>query len=163
MHTAIETPAAPGIATDPAKDAANEQRRIKKMMSFETTTWGFGGGLSPLMTVLIAVFAVLFVGAIGRGIWVWIKNNRSPVQTVNARVVAKRMKVSGHGHAMAGHAAAMQGLDSSTCTRYFATFEMENGKRLELSVKDSEYGMLAEGDRGRFSFQGTRYLGFEQA
>lgn len=42
------------------------------------------------------------------------------------------------------------------------TFELENGKRLELGVKDPEYGMLAEGDRGRLSYQGTRYLGFER-
>ena len=40
--------------------------------------------------------------------------------------------------------------------------ELENGKRLELGVKDPEYGMLAEGDQGRLSWQGTRYLGFER-
>lgn len=65
-----------------------------------------------------------------------MKNNNSPQETVNAQVVAKRMKV--------------------------VTFELENGKRLELGVKDPEYGMLAEGDRGRLSYQGTRYLGFER-
>ena len=47
-------------------------------------------------------------------------------------------------------------------TDYFVTFELENGKRLELRVKDREYGMLAEGDRGVLTYQGTRYLGFEQ-
>ena len=57
---------------------------------------------------------------------------------------------------------AWNGVNSSTYTRYFATFEMDNGKRVELSVKDSEYGMLAENDRGCLSFQGTRYLGFER-
>ena len=33
---------------------------------------------------------------------------------------------------------------------------------MELSVKSSEYGMLAEGDSGRLTFQGTRFLGFER-
>ena len=33
---------------------------------------------------------------------------------------------------------------------------------MELQVDDAEYGMLAEGDTGRLSFQGTRYLGFER-
>ena len=30
--------------------------------------------------------------------------------------------------------------------------------RMELTVRGSEYGILAEGDVGMLSFQGTRYL-----
>ncbi len=132
------------------------------MMGFETSM-DFGTGMSPLMTVLIAVFALLFAGAIGRGLYVWIRNNHSPKQTVDARVVTKRIKVSGHGgHMTMGTRSAMNRMDSSTYTRYFVTFELETGRRLELGVKDAEYGMLAEGDRGMLSFQGTRYLGFER-
>ena len=125
--------------------------------SFET-----GGADFPLMTILIAVFAVILVGAIGRGLYVWIRNNNSPQENVEARVVAKRMKVSGHGGTMMRNTAVMNTMHSSTYTRYFVTFELEDGKRLELGVKDPEYGMLAEGDRGRLSYQGTRYLGFER-
>ena len=119
-------------------------------------------GMSPLMIALIAVFATLLLGAIGRGLFVWIRNNNSPRQTVDARVVAKRMKVTGHGQTMMNRSTAMTGMGSSTYTRYFVTFELEKGRRVELGVKDSEYGMLAEGDQGTLSFQGTRYLGFEQ-
>ncbi len=133
-------------------------------MSIETTAWVSGGGLSPLMTILIAVFAALLIGAVGRGLYVWVRNNRSPRETAEARVVTKRMKVSGHGgHAGARTVSGMNGAGFSTYTRYFVTFELENGKRLELGMKDPEYGMLAEGDRGRLSYQGTRYLGFERA
>jgi len=115
------------------------------------------------MTILIVVFAVLLIGAIGRGLYVWMRNNRSPQETADARVIAKRMKVSGHGGTMmANRVSAMNTIHSSTRTEYFVTFEMENGRRLELGVKDPEYGMLAEGDRGRLSWQGTRYLGFER-
>ena len=115
------------------------------------------------MTVLIAVFAVLLIGAVGRGLYVWHKNNRSPRETANARVVTKRTKVSGHGgHTAVRNVSGMNAVSSSTYTRYFVTFELENGKRLEFSVKDPEYSMLAEGDRGRLSYQGTRYLGFER-
>ena len=125
-------------------------------------SFGAGGGISPLMTVLIGIFAVLLLGAIGRGLFVWIRNNNSPTETVNARVVTKRMKVTGHGQSMMrSSTTTMNGLGSSTYTRYFVTFELENGKRVELGVKDPEYGMLAEGDQGVLSFQGTRYLGFE--
>ena len=38
------------------------------------------------MTVLIVVFVVLLVGVVGRGIYVWFKNNRSPQVTAEARV-----------------------------------------------------------------------------
>ena len=115
------------------------------------------------MTILIAVFAILLIGAIGRGLYVWTRNNRAPQETTDARVVAKRMKVSGHGGTMmTRNISAMNTVHSSTYTQYFVTFELEKGKRLELGVKDPEYAMLAEGDRGRLSYQGTRYLGFER-
>ncbi len=29
-------------------------------------------------------------------------------------------------------------------------------------MRGTDYGMLAEGDRGRLTFQGTRFLGFER-
>ena len=131
-------------------------------MSFGTT-FGSEGGSFPIMTILIAVFAVLLAGAIGRGLYVWMRNNCAPQVTVEARVTAKRMKVSGHGGTMmANRVSAMNTIHSSTYTHYFVTFELEDGKRLELGVKDPEYGMLSEGDRGRLSYQGTRYLGFER-
>ena len=47
-------------------------------------------------------------------------------------------------------------------TIYYATFEFISGDRLELRVSGEEYGMLAEGDAGVLTFQGTRYLGFER-
>ena len=131
------------------------------MFEMETST-SFGGGMSPLMTILIAVFAVLLAGAVGRGLYVWIRNNHAPKETVNARVVTKRMKVTGHGQTMMSRNTAMNSMGTSTYTRYFVTFELDSGRRVELGVKDPEYGMLAEGDQGVLSFQGTRYLGFEQ-
>ncbi len=121
------------------------------------------GGSNPTMTIVIIVFAVLLAGVIGRALFVWVRNNNSPRETVNARVVTKRTKVTGHGHTMMRReTSVMNGVGSSTYTDYFVTFELENGKRLELGVKDREYGMLAEGDRGVLTYQGTRYLGFEQ-
>ena len=141
------------------------------MMDFGTTigfeggsSFGFGGGISPVMTILFAVFAAILIVVIGRGLYVWMKNNSAPQETAGARITAKRMKVSGHGGTMmTNRVSAMNMLHSSTHTEYFVTFELENGRRLELGVKDPDYGMLAEGDRGRLSWQGTRYLGFERA
>ena len=47
-------------------------------------------------------------------------------------------------------------------TSYYATFEVESGDRLELQVSDYEYGQLAEGDRGKLTFQRKRFLKFER-
>ena len=38
----------------------------------------------------------------------------------------------------------------------------KRGDRLELPVDGSDYGLLVEGDTGKLSFQGTRYLGFQR-
>lgn len=96
---------------------------------------------------VIAVFVMVFAQMIGT----WHKNNNSPRLTVAAQVVAKRSHVShSHGDGLGGY------------TSYYVTFQVESGDRMELHVEDSEYGMLAEGDYGLLSFQGTRYLGFER-
>lgn len=50
----------------------------------------------------------------------------------------------------------------TTSTRYFATFQVESGDRMELQMNGQDYGMLVEGDRGRLTFQGTRYLDFQR-
>ena len=114
------------------------------------------------MIALIAVFVILLAVVIGRGLFVWIRNNNSPRQTENAKVVSKRMKVTGHGGTVMRNSSTINHVNSSTYTNYFVTFELDNGKRVELGMKDAEYGMLAEGDRGQLTFQGTRYLGFER-
>ncbi len=124
-------------------------------------SFGVEGGMPPLMIAIIAVFAALLLGVLGRALFIWIRNNNSPRETVEARVVTKRMKVQGFGRTMAGRN-TVTGMGSSTYTHYFVTFELEKGKRLELGVKDAEFGMLAEGDQGMLTYQGTRYLGFEQ-
>ena len=45
----------------------------------------------------------------------------------------------------------------------YVTFQVESGDRIEFIVTGSEYGMLAEGDRGKLSFQGTRYFSYERS
>ena len=110
---------------------------------------------SIVFFMVIGVFAVVFV----RGIMQWNKNNRSPRLTVPARVVAKRADVSHHHH----HDSGTHVGHTSTSTIYYVTFEIESGDRIELNVQGYDYGMLVEGDRGKLSFQGTRYLGFERS
>ncbi len=90
------------------------------------------------------------------------KNDASPRLTVAAFVSSKRTKVSTSQHPVAGDASGANGFHTTSDTSYFVTFEVESGDRMEFRVSGSEYGMLSEGDVGRLSFQGTRYLGFER-
>lgn len=75
------------------------------------------------------------------------KNNNSPRVTSQSEVVTKRTQVRGdHAH-----------------TTYFATFQFESGDRLELEVPSSHFGYLVEGDKGKLTFQGTRFLDFQRS
>jgi hypothetical protein len=103
--------------------------------------------------LVIAVFVVVLV----RGLLQWDRNNHSPRLTVDATVVAKRTHVSGH------HRHGSNGsYHHSTSNSYYVTFQFESGDRLEMHVPGSEFGMLIEGDAGKLTFQGTRYLSFER-
>lgn len=121
---------------------------------------GFGMGLGMfhiMFTLVFALVFVLFIVTAVKGISQWSKNNHSPKLTVPATIVAKRTNVSRHrsGGANGHH-------HHHTSTTYYVTFQVESGDRMELNVAGHEYGMLAEGDKGKLSFQGTRYLGFER-
>ena len=119
---------------------------------------GFGFGMIQIMFFLVFGLALCTViMTLVKGIAEWNKNNQSPRLTVPATVVTKRSDVSrrrrgganGHHH-------------YHTSTNYYVTFEVESGDRMELHLTGSEYGLLVEGDKGKLSFQGTRYLGFER-
>lgn len=123
-------------------------------------TNGFGMGGSVFMALFILVFLAIlgtFLAMLLRGISQWSRDNRAPRLTVGALVTAKRTNVSHHRHSGAG------GVGHTTrSTTYYATFEVESGDRMELQLSGQDYGLLAEGDRGYLTFQGSRYLGFER-
>lgn len=110
-----------------------------------------------LFFIVFGMILIVFVVTFVRGIGEWHKNNNSPRLTVSAKVVSKRTSVS-HGH----HHGANGYMHTTSSTWYYVTFEVESGDRMELGVSGSEYGMLAEGDSGKLTFQGTRYLSFER-
>lgn len=113
--------------------------------------WIMGSGMFEFMFGLIFIlFIVFFVWAIVSNVRQWTKNNASPRLTVDAQVVTKRTSVHGGGE------------HSHASTSHYVTFEVDSGDRMELPVTGPEYGMLVEGDQGRLTFQGTRYLGFER-
>ena len=97
---------------------------------------------AAIVFIVIVVFIVLTV----RGILQWLKNNNAPKTPVQARVVTKRM------FAQAGAA-----------TSYFITFEFLSGDRKEFHIRFRDYGLIAEGDNGILTFQGTRFISFERS
>ena len=123
---------------------------------------GFDLLFSILFPILFLVVLGMILCAIIGNISTWNKNNHSPRLTVPATVVAKRTDVSHSSSANAGDVSGAHGYDTSTFTSYYVTFQVESGDRMELEVDGSDYGMLVEGDIGKLSFQGTRYLGFER-
>ena len=92
----------------------------------------------------------------------WNKTTTRRGSTVPATVVAKRTDISHSSTANAGDMSGAHGYDTSTFTSYYVTFQVESGDRMEFEVDGSDYGLLVQGDIGKLSFQGTRYLGFER-
>jgi Protein of unknown function (DUF2500). len=109
----------------------------------------------PIIVILgfVFVFGTIIVRSI-KGAKQWKRNNESPLLTVDATVVTKRIDVHHYHHNTEHH--------MSTSTVYYATFEVTSGDRIEFKIHDTEYGMLVENDIGKLTFQGTRYLGFER-
>ena len=109
----------------------------------------FESGLFEIMFFVVFVFVTgMVIAVFARNITTWNRNNHSPRLTVPARVVSRRAEITHHQH--------------SHSTWYYATFEVDSGDRMELNMTGQEYGMLAEGDQGMLTFQGTRFLGFER-
>jgi len=132
------------------------------------------GGFDTMFTIMPMFMCLIFAAIIGVIIFIsingakqWSKNNNSPVLTVDATVVTKRIDVQNTGMDMHHHHGT--GMDmhhnhmsSSTYTYYYATFQVASGDRIEFKIRNAEYGLLAENDTGKLTFQGTRYLGFER-
>ena len=114
----------------------------------------FGGGFEIIFSLMFVLISGMFIVSIVRSVSQWHKNNNSPRLTVQATVTSKQTQTS-HHHNSSTHT-------SSSHTYCYATFQVVSGDRMELALDRYEYGQLAEGDTGRLTFQGTRYLSFER-
>lgn len=122
---------------------------------------GMMGGFDSMFTLFMILFFCAFVFVIVKGLMEWNSNHQSPRLNVSARIVSKRQDVTVHHHANAVDFSGAHGYHTSTTTKYYVTFKVESGDRMEFHVSGCEYGRLAEGDHGQLMFQGTRYLGFD--
>ncbi|MFB9328531.1 DUF2500 domain-containing protein [Paenibacillus aurantiacus] len=103
------------------------------------------GGL--VFVLVVGGFASVLI----RGARQFAVNSASDLVERPARVVSKRTEVWGGSGEM------------SASTNYYVTFEFQDGARVELPMKGTEYGLLAEGDSGVLTHQGTRYKGFRRS
>ncbi len=103
--------------------------------------------LFNIMFVIVFFFVMgTIIVRISKSVSTGVKNSSSPTLAVAVKVLDKRMRVRGeHSH-----------------TTYFITFEVESGDRIELEVGDKYYGTIVEGDKGKLTFQGTRFVKFER-
>ncbi|XMB86107.1 DUF2500 domain-containing protein [Mycoplasmatota bacterium WC44] len=111
---------------------------------------GFAGG-DPFFQVFIVVFIIIFVSilsffiyAISTGIKQGIANKKEPILTVTAKVVSKR--TYNHGDFQ---------------SRYYTTFEVESGDRMEFEMPIDKSGYIVEGDQGELTFQGYKFIEFK--
>lgn len=120
---------------------------------------GFMFSFVPLMIIIVAILIFgLIIFMIIKGVGQWSYNNSQPVLSVPARIISRRTNVSSR---ISNDANAV-GVHHHTDTSYYIAFEVESGSRMEFQVRGNEYGLLAENDTGKLTFQGSRYLRFER-
>lgn len=123
----------------------------------------FGTGFGALSALIGAAAIAIFAIALVRGIVQWSENNRAPRLTMEAWVRSRREDVTYARHPVAGDATGAHGYHTTANVRRLVTFQTDSGEQIELSVTGQEYDRLMEGDRGRLTFQGTRYIDFQRS
>lgn len=119
-------------------------------MGFSSIDYFMSSALPFFGIIIFILVGGTFAFIIINGLKEWKNNNNSPKLTVAAEIATKRSKTSGGSG------------DTSASTSYYVTFQVESGDRMEFRMKGTEYGMLAEGDIGMLTFQGSRYLEFKR-
>jgi len=123
--------------------------------------YGFG---NLMFTIVPVIITIGFIAVFGMVVMTFVsaarqkrKDDNSPVLTVAASIVTKRADVR---HTSSHSGTGMNHIH--TYRHYYATFQVESGDRMELEVQENMYGLLAEGDYGRLTFQGKRFLNFDR-
>ena len=89
------------------------------------------------------------------------KVDKAPKIIVNATIISKRIQNGPMFGQVSGGVSDNKNFYSIPTSTYYATFQLEDGSRIELNV-GRDYGLLLEGERGRLTYQSVRYLGFER-
>ena len=128
---------------------------------YEQSAAAPNGWIGVLCAIILAVLFSLAGGLIYSVLTITFRVNQ------NVTGLALTTFGVGFGNFLGGSLSRISGTagqvhHTTASTSYYATFQVESGDRMELEVSGPEYGQLVEGDRGKLSFQGTRYLGFNR-
>lgn len=114
---------------------------------------GFSSLFSLFFTLVFLLALGSFVFAIARSFQQWRYINSHPPLTTLAVVLRKRQRDSRH---------TQENPAQTSDAAYYTTFQLANGERMELRLRDLQFGMLAEGDAGTLTMQGNRFISFER-
>lgn len=116
---------------------------------------GFGsqGFMFSVVPIFISIIFIIVIGTVLVRLLSYGKQKTKPKETVGARIISKRQHVwSRNSNSSVG----------GSRTTYYATFELESGNRVEYMVPSNQIGILAEGDVGTLTHQGTLFVGFSR-
>lgn len=116
---------------------------------------GFFGFIREMPLFFKLFGGIVFTLVVGTFLFVIIKGLKSWISNNAAETINKRCKVIGKRTEFWGGSG-----DSSASTNYYITFEFEDTTRKELYVNAIHYGLIAEGDLGELTYQGTRFKEF---
>ena len=103
--------------------------------------------------IISLILPFIFYYALYRFIKAAIGGGIAPRRTVEAMIVKKRLSCERHHH-------GAEVFTDHERTNYFVTFQLERNNRIELQVKESQYDLLFDGERGKLTYQGKRYIRF---
>lgn len=118
--------------------------RMKQMGSDFMEFQSFNTIFFIVFGLIVFVIIMGIVKTIGAG----LSNQAAERVQRSCKVVDKRTRVRGGSG------------DFSASTYYYITFEFDGGERVELEVKDTDFGMIVIGDCGELHYKGTRFLEF---
>ncbi len=104
-------------------------------------------------SIFSLILPFIFYYAVYRFIKGAIGGSIAPRRTVEAMIVKKRLSCVQHHH-------GAEVFTNHERTNYFVTFQLDKNNRIELQVKESQYDLLFDGERGKLTFQGKRFIRF---
>lgn len=109
-----------------------------------------------MANIISLILPFIFYYAIYRFIKIAIGGGIAPRRTVDAMIVKKRLSCEQHHH-------GVEVFTNHERTNYFITFQLERNNRIELQVKESQYDLLFDGERGKLTYRGKRFIRFRES
>ena len=104
-------------------------------------------------SIISLIIPLIFYYAIFRFIKAALGGSIAPRRKVEAMIVKKRLSCQQHHH-------GAEVFTNHERTNYFVTFQLDKNNRIELQVKESQYDLLFDGERGKLTYKGKRFVRF---